>query len=100
MALPNKLFEYLHAGIPVVVSNCRAMTAFVRENNLGREFEHGSIDSLAKVVLEVLDGRRNGGFTPPAGLAETYSWEAREPALAQAYAAMLAAAPIGTRGTR
>jgi len=100
MALPNKLFEYLHAGIPVVVSNCRAMTAFVRENNLGREFEHGSIDSLAKAVLEVLDGRREGGFTPPAGLAEAYSWEAREPALAQAYAAMLAAEPIGARSPR
>jgi glycosyltransferase involved in cell wall biosynthesis len=97
MALPNKLFEYLHAGIPVVVSDCRAMTAFVHEVDLGLEFEHGSVESLATAVRTVIDGRAEGGFTPSRDVVERYTWEAQESLLASAYTAMLASpSPVET----
>lgn len=35
LALPNKLFEYLYAGIPVLVTNLPAMANFVMENDVG-----------------------------------------------------------------
>ena len=35
IALPNKLFEYLHAGLPLVVSDCATMGEFVRSHGLG-----------------------------------------------------------------
>jgi glycosyltransferase involved in cell wall biosynthesis len=35
IALPNKIFEYLHAGLPMVVSDCAAMADFVLLHGLG-----------------------------------------------------------------
>lgn len=35
LALPNKLFEYVYAGLPVLVSDLPAMKSFVEENGVG-----------------------------------------------------------------
>lgn len=55
MALANKLFEYLHAGVPAVVSDCRAQAAFVREHGTGEVHTAGDAASLAAMVRKVLD---------------------------------------------
>ena len=92
-ALPNKLFEYLHAGIPVVVSNCRAMSEFVAENHVGCSFQHGSPESLAAAVSEVLTGRAAGRYIADPATVARYTWESQEEALGLAYAEMLARKP-------
>lgn len=91
MALPNKIFEYLHAGIPLVVSDCRTMAQFVTTNQIGRSFHFGDVDSLAAAIEEVLTGLAEGRLRPAPDLAEQYSWEAQEPALAAAYSGLVAA---------
>jgi len=58
MALANKLFEYLHAGVPAVVSDCRAQAAFVREHGTGEVHVAGDAASLAAMVRKVLDDPR------------------------------------------
>ena len=55
MALANKLFEYLHAGVPAVVSDCRAQASFVREHGMGEVHVAGDPASLAAMVAKVLD---------------------------------------------
>jgi len=55
MALANKLFEYLHAGVPAVVSDCRAQAAFVRTHGTGEVHVAGDPASLAAMVRKVLD---------------------------------------------
>lgn len=55
MALANKLFEYMHAGVPAVVSDCRAQAAFVRQNGTGEVHVAGDAASLAAAVRRVLD---------------------------------------------
>lgn len=35
LALPNKLFEYVYAGLPVLATDLPAMKKFVEENNVG-----------------------------------------------------------------
>ena len=47
LGFPNKLFEYLMAGLAVVVPNLRTMGAFVEREGVGLVFEPGRPESLA-----------------------------------------------------
>jgi glycosyltransferase involved in cell wall biosynthesis len=84
-ALPNKLFEYLHAGLPIVTSDVRAMSDFVRGHRLGEVFRAGDGVDLAHVLQRVLadPSRYTVGR---AELAARFSWQGQEDALARAYA--------------
>jgi glycosyltransferase involved in cell wall biosynthesis len=85
MALPNKLFEFVHAGLPIVTSDVAAMSRFVRENRLGNVFRQGDAGSCAKAVSDLL-------ADPPtadtAHLRRTYSWQGQEQGLVDVYRGM------------
>jgi glycosyltransferase involved in cell wall biosynthesis len=48
--IPNKLFDYMACGKPVVVSNAAPMERIVRSEHCGLVFTAGSPESLAEVV--------------------------------------------------
>ena len=52
LALPNKLFEYLAAGLPVVVSDLPEMSRLVQERGVGWVTDSSSPEEIAR-VLEV-----------------------------------------------
>jgi glycosyltransferase involved in cell wall biosynthesis len=83
-ALPNKLFEYLHARLPLVVSDARLMSEFVRRNDLGEVFRSGDAPDLARAIRQVLD------VPPPADhladLAQEFCWQGQEDAVLRVYA--------------
>ncbi|GIU92153.1 MAG: hypothetical protein KatS3mg011_1059 [Acidimicrobiia bacterium] len=54
VALPNKLFEYIQARLPVVVSDCRAMAELVQRYGFGEVFRSGDSQSLARALEKVL----------------------------------------------
>jgi glycosyltransferase involved in cell wall biosynthesis len=56
-ALPNKLFEYLMAGLAVVVPALPAMGRLVEEREVGLTFEPGSPKSLADSLQRLADDR-------------------------------------------
>lgn len=86
-ALPNKLFEYLHAGLPIVVSDARLMAEFVTTHQAGQVFVAGDERSYAAAVTAALGaGRRQGEHVE--GLARQYSWQAQEPLIREFYAAV------------
>lgn len=76
IALPNKIFEYLGSGLPVVVSNNAAMEKFVTEHNCGKVFVDGNEDSLAESINTAIaigyDAREL------KSLAERFCWESQE----------------------
>ena len=57
ISLVTKYLEYLHAGLPVVVSDVREMAAFTREHDLGEVHRAGDPADLAAAVRRMLDPR-------------------------------------------
>jgi glycosyltransferase involved in cell wall biosynthesis len=88
LAMPNKLFEYLHAGLPQVVSEATEAATFVREHDVGAAFRAGDPTSLATAVRRVLETGRPDR-TRVRELAQRYSWQTQEEQVAAAYSRAL-----------
>ncbi len=95
VALPNKLFEYLHAGLPVVVSDCRAMAELVTELGVGEVFASQDPADLAAAIQRVLDdpGRYRRAIAEKR-VAATFSWSAQGRVLRQVYADLVGPAAV------
>ncbi|HKJ56440.1 MAG TPA: glycosyltransferase, partial [Nitriliruptoraceae bacterium] len=91
VALPNKFFEYLHAGLPLLNSDVGASAALVRERQLGFTFTPEDPQSLADAasrLIDELDAHRKRVGEDPEFLRQM-SWAAQEDALVALYARLL-----------
>lgn len=86
IALPTKLFEFLQAGLPVVVSGVAAMSDFVHRHGVGVTFEAGNPVSLHDAVQTVVERRPFFVAQITPQLQSAVSWEAQEDVLVAAYA--------------
>ncbi len=77
IALPNKLFEYISAGVPVVVSNNEAMEAFVEEKQCGVVFKDGDPKSLCEAINLCISNHSQLSNKLKA-ISESYCWEKEE----------------------
>ena len=90
VALTNKLFEYIHSGLPVVVSDCTAQKQFVREEDIGAVHITEDSADLAVAVLTVLDDLEHYRTSVRRlQLRQRYSWQASERALHDLYSELL-----------
>ncbi len=55
LALPNKLFHAVRAGVPVVAADLPEMAAVVRRHDLGELYTPGDVTSLGAAVRRVMD---------------------------------------------
>ena len=79
LVLPVKLFDYMSSGRPVVVTNCREMADFVRENKIGIVTEDNP-ESLACGILRLLENRRLAeeyGKNALSAIHSKHSWSRR-----------------------
>ncbi|NLA25384.1 MAG: glycosyltransferase family 4 protein [Bacteroidales bacterium] len=53
-ALPNKIFDYVQAGVPVFTSNLIEMSKLVNQYNIGKSQNFNSPEELSKIILETL----------------------------------------------
>lgn len=93
IALPNKFFDYVFAGLPLVVSDVRHMADVVSRFDLGGSFTAGDPAAFATVtrsVLADLPRYRESVRTCPQ-LAQ-WTWESQEPILADMYAELVGTA--------
>jgi glycosyltransferase involved in cell wall biosynthesis len=57
LALPNKLFEYIAAGVPVVVSDLPELRRIVNHYNIGWTATPGDARAIAQAIGQALDER-------------------------------------------
>jgi glycosyltransferase involved in cell wall biosynthesis len=101
-ALPNKLFEYLHAGLDLVVSDARLMAEFVRRHDLGEVFRAGDGEDLARAIRAGLARPRRDPAArrhERAALLARYSWAGQEEALLARYGRLVPVRPAAARET-
>jgi len=56
-ALPNKFFEYIHAGVPVLASNITTLKAYVKEYNVGFIVDPYNQQEMIKALKQVFENR-------------------------------------------
>ncbi|SEC45117.1 Glycosyltransferase involved in cell wall bisynthesis [Rhodobacter sp. 24-YEA-8] len=81
-AMPNKLFEALMAGLPVIGSDLAEMGPFLRDRQLGLTFPAGDASALAETILTMARATP-GTFRKLA--AESIGWEAQAERLVEFY---------------
>jgi len=89
VAMPNKMFEYLHAGLPLVVSDVASMRCFVEENGIGRSFQAGDAGSCAEAIRFTLANNTELRRHISSPLKEKYSWEEQERKIQAIYEQLL-----------
>ena len=92
LCLPNKLFEYMSAGIPVLVSELTEMKRFVNNNGIGMCFENSSVNDLSEKIQYLLDNPEElAGFRECSmNASKTITWEAEARILKELYSDLLA----------
>lgn len=83
--LPNKVFEYLMAGIPVIVSNLPELSKLVNENGVGVVANDYTDESVTQALNSILnldysDLSKNIEMTK-----KKYKWEQQEKTLLEVY---------------
>ena len=53
-SLPNKIFDYIHAGIPLMVSELKEVAAIVRDYDVGVVCASHNVDEIAKTLNDLL----------------------------------------------
>jgi len=77
LASPNKLFEYIHAGIPVVCSQSVENDKVLAKYSIGIAVKNESKD-IAKKITELVDKEIRGYKLACKKASKEYNWEAQE----------------------
>lgn len=85
LSLPNKLFEYVMAGVPVVASDFPELGAVVREEKVGLTCDPGKPESIRAAIDKLLDDRETREKCTAACLTarDRFNWEHEEKRLLQ-----------------
>lgn len=84
LSLPNKLFEYICAGLPVLAPDYPEISGIVRQFNCGVLHNGSDVDLMARLVQiakEDVDACRSGARLA----ASTFSWETESAKLLEMY---------------
>jgi glycosyltransferase involved in cell wall biosynthesis len=57
LSLPNKIFEYIQAGLAVLVTDLPEMSALVETRKVGRVFQDGDEDDLTRKISDMIKDR-------------------------------------------
>jgi glycosyltransferase involved in cell wall biosynthesis len=87
--MPNKLFEYAMAGLPVIVSNMKEMREFVEKYGFGLIAEEASPVGLYQAIDKILACDLETMKANAKHAAKENSWEHQEQKMLNAYAKLL-----------
>ncbi|HUV60019.1 MAG TPA: glycosyltransferase family 4 protein [Desulfatiglandales bacterium] len=85
---PNKLFEYMAAGLPVIASNYTVWKRIVEGNKCGICVDPLNIKEIANAIIYIINHpseARGMGRRGQKAVAEKYNWSIEEKKLIQVY---------------
>lgn len=76
-ALPNKLFDYLAAGVPVLASDLPEIRSIVEGYNVGKTVDQRNPDKIADALSQMIhaEADRKTWIQNADRLCETFNWE-------------------------
>jgi glycosyltransferase involved in cell wall biosynthesis len=84
-SLPNKLFDYIHCGIPVVCSNVIEVKTIVDEYRVGKSIEKVTPEPVAKALEEVLIKGKTSYQDALRIASKELTWEKEKVAVEEVY---------------
>ena len=93
VAIPNKMFEYLHAGVPLLVSDCEAPMEFVERHGVGGVHIAEDTNSFVRELTSVLDRlpELKKRIAEDPDLLSPFAWDRQEAVLREVYRGVLGA---------
>ena len=91
LALPNKLFDYMQAGLPVVVSNCNEQQSLVEELDVGVAYQWNDPEDCARAIASLLASKEviAKRYEDMSTEITKYLWPAQEEKLTNLYQSLL-----------
>jgi glycosyltransferase involved in cell wall biosynthesis len=83
--LPNKLFDYMSMGKPVIASNCAPLERVIRETDCGLTFRSGDVSDLQRALRTLLSSpemQLTKGQNGKKAVRENYNWNIDRKSLA------------------
>lgn len=87
--MPNKLFEYAMAGLPVIVTNMKEMAGTVIGAEFGVVLQDLSVDSINRAIDSLISQDLSAMSENAYAFASTHSWEQQEAIMLQGYRRLL-----------
>ena len=91
-AMPNKLFEYMAAGLPVIASNFPLWQEIVESNHCGLTVDPLEPKDIARAIeylIEHPEEARKMGENGRRAVIRKYNWETEGKKLLELYAALI-----------
>ena len=88
---PNKLYQYMYYGLPIITSNCPAKQKIVENEQIGLVYESENVKKFIESVLTLYKNRNlvsELGKNGKKAQKEKYSWEANISGLIDMYNSM------------
>lgn len=83
--LPNKMFEYIMAEVPVIVSDLPEMKNIVQNNHIGIIMKSNDKEGIKKAITEAITLDQNQLKHNLQNLKKIYNWEEQEKILLKVY---------------
>lgn len=72
--IPNKIFDYMGLGLPVIASNAAPMQRILEQEKCGMTFQSGDYEDLAHKISEIFISSYDFGNNGKISVRERYNW--------------------------
>lgn len=84
-ALPNKIFDYTHAGIPILGTNLPEIKNIIQKFKLGKILQNHNPEHIAEMIEQMLSEGKEPYAANLKKAAEVFNWENEEKKLEKIY---------------
>lgn len=84
-AMPNKLFDYFMGGLPVIVSNLKEMSNFVKKHEVGYVIDLEQPNEAVDIIKDINKNSKQKFIDNVGKVAKEYTWEEQERDLLKIY---------------